>query len=145
MTILKTTKSGFAGFVRDKFTSLPDSWDRMFSTIVSGKWCYSDLRGINFDQAWETCKNTILDVFAGPPRTGVFSPSVQKTLYLSAQKMMAKVAQIDQVEIEMPNVHYFVADLKKIGMENDGQIMMPTDNPHGIIRAALRRVPNSRL
>ncbi|XP_033642931.1 uricase-like [Asterias rubens] len=145
MTILKTTKSGFAGFVRDKFTSLPESWDRIFSTIVSGKWCYKDISGINFDQAWETCKNTILDVFAGPPRTGVFSPSVQQTLYLSAQKMMAKINQIDQVELEMPNVHYFLADLKKIGMENNDEIMMPTVDPHGIIRAALRRVPNSRL
>ena len=31
--------------------------------------------------------------------------------------------QIDQVELEMPNVHYFLADLKKIGMENNDEVV----------------------
>ncbi|XP_038063530.1 uricase-like [Patiria miniata] len=145
MKILKTTQSGFVGFVRDKFTSLPETTDRVFCTAVAGKWLYSKVAGMDFDKTWEICKNCILDIFAGPPETGVYSPCVQQTLYQAAQQMMAKVPQVEQVELEMPNIHYFFADLKKIGMENSGEILMPTSEPHGYIRAAVRRSPSSRL
>ncbi|XP_022094664.1 uricase-like isoform X2 [Acanthaster planci] len=139
MKVLKTTKSGFVGFVRDRFTSLPETTDRILCTSVRGKWSYSSVAGIDFDKTWEICKNTILDIFAGPPETGMYSPSVQQTLYQAAQQIMAKVPQVDKVELEMPNIHYLFADLKKIGMENSGDILVPTDEPRGYIRAAVCR------
>lgn len=43
----------------------------------------------------ETVKTSILDVFAGPPDTGVFSPSVQKTLYDSQKLILSKIPQVN--------------------------------------------------
>nr|DAD48379.1 TPA_asm: hypothetical protein HUJ06_018316 [Nelumbo nucifera] len=40
LAVLKTTKSGFEGFVRDKYTTLPESNERMLATEVSALWRY---------------------------------------------------------------------------------------------------------
>jgi hypothetical protein len=42
----------------------------------------------------ETVKDCILDKFAGPPDTGIFSPSVQNTLYLAERMILDKVDQV---------------------------------------------------
>jgi urate oxidase len=39
-------------------------------------------------------KECILDKFAGPPDTGIFSPSVQNTLYLAERMILDKVEQV---------------------------------------------------
>lgn len=79
--MLKTTKSGFVNFVKDSYTSLPDVSDRILSTVVDARWTYKSLNGLNFCQAFNEVEKALLDHFAGPPDTGLFSPSVQQTLY----------------------------------------------------------------
>ena len=39
-------------------------------------------------------KDTVLEVFAGPATTGIFSPSVQKTLYDTQKLAMARIPQV---------------------------------------------------
>ncbi|XP_038063711.1 uricase-like [Patiria miniata] len=146
MRILKTTQSGFAGYFQDEYTSLPETDDRIVCSNIESKWRYSNIVGVDFDKTWELCKVAILDEFAGPPDIGRFSASIQEILYQCTQRMMKKVAEVDQVELDMPNIHYVFADLKKIGMENTGEIIMPTSDPYGIIRVAVSRThstPNS--
>lgn len=40
-------------------------------------------------------KECILDKFAGPPEEGIFSPSVQNTLYLAEKMILDKVHQVN--------------------------------------------------
>lgn len=47
--MLKTTKSGFSGFVNDEYTLLPESDDRLFSSIVTAKWWYNPDNRNNFE------------------------------------------------------------------------------------------------
>jgi hypothetical protein len=42
----------------------------------------------------KTVKQCILEQFAGPPGTGIFSPSVQNTLYLAERMILDKVEQV---------------------------------------------------
>ena len=35
---------------------------------------------------------------------------------------MFHISQVGRVDMEMPNVHYFLADLAKIGMENNNEV-----------------------
>ena len=56
----------------------------------------------------ETVKSSILDVFAGPPDTGVFSPSVQKTLYDSQKLILSKVPQVTVNTVEGTREQYSV-------------------------------------
>ncbi|XP_078686594.1 uricase-like [Branchiostoma floridae x Branchiostoma belcheri] len=145
MKILKTTQSGFTGFLRDRYTSLPDAEDRCLETVVYSRWRYSTLQGLDFDAAWNIAKSTILEEFAGPPSTGAFSASVQKTLYDAECEILGKVPQISEIEMTMPNVHNFTVDMSKFGLENKDEVLMPVDKPSGNIHAAIRRKTASKL
>lgn len=139
MKIFKTTQSGFKGFVRDKFTSLPETSDRPFCTKVYLKYHFSGTERVDYNGTWECVKNAVLDVFAGPAHTGVYSPSVQNTMFLTSELIFNKLACIDCMDMEMPNIHYFVADLKKISVPNAGELLLPSDTPHGKIAATFSR------
>lgn len=54
LRVLKTTQSGFVGFVKDDYTSLGDARDRIFSTIVQSQWKYQSFNGLNYDKAFDT-------------------------------------------------------------------------------------------
>ncbi|KAL5012963.1 hypothetical protein ScPMuIL_011514 [Solemya velum] len=149
MKILKTTQSAFRNFVDDEYRTLPDVDDRFFSTIVYCRWTYNDVTGLDFDRAWDIVKSAIIDTFAGPPETGVFSPSVQKTLYLAEKNALALIPQVDTIEMTLPNVHYFNIDFKRFPkMEFGGSkqdVYLPTDKPSGNIQATIRRSQTSKL
>ena len=36
--VLKTTQSGYEGFLHDKYTVLPDSYDRILATAITCTW-----------------------------------------------------------------------------------------------------------
>ncbi|XP_067057504.1 uricase-like isoform X1 [Acropora muricata] len=93
MKILKTTQSGFTGFCKDKYTILPESTDRSFCTNVYCRYYFDGTKGVDFDSCWNFAKNTILDEFAGPPQTGVYSPSVQNTLYKAEERILNNIPQ----------------------------------------------------
>ncbi len=50
--MIKTTQSSFEHFIHDEFATLPDTPDRVFSTIVYSKWHYGSTTGVDFDKAW---------------------------------------------------------------------------------------------
>lgn len=52
LKLLKTTQSGFEGFIKDKFTTLPEVKDRCLATQVYCKWRYHWYRDVNFEAAW---------------------------------------------------------------------------------------------
>lgn len=84
MRVLKTTQSGYSGFLHDKFTTLPDVNDRIVATAVTANWRYSTLPS-DYDAAFVAAKDAMVSAFFGPPRGGVYSPSVQFTLFEMAK------------------------------------------------------------
>ncbi|XP_068141669.1 uricase [Drosophila tropicalis] len=142
LRVLKTTQSSFVNFVNDEFRSLPDQYDRIFSTVVDCSWEYSDTESVNFSRAWQTVKNIILKNFAGDPNIGVSSPSVQHTLYLSEKEVLDVLPQVSVISMTMPNKHYFNFDTKhfqKIVPGDNNEVFIPVDKPHGTIYAQLAR------
>ena len=86
LRLLKTTKSGFVNFVQDGYRSLPDTPDRVMSTVVDSYWTYRTLNNLDFCKAFSQVEKSILDHFAGPNDVGLYSSSVQKTVYDSQVK-----------------------------------------------------------
>ncbi|CAB1324730.1 unnamed protein product, partial [Coregonus sp. 'balchen'] len=76
MKVLKTTQSGFEGFFRDRFTTLQEAKDRCFCTSVYARWRYNKVQNVDFDSAWNSVKESIIEKFAGPYDRGEYSPSV---------------------------------------------------------------------
>ncbi|KAM9762171.1 uricase [Menidia menidia] len=145
MKVLKTTQSGFEGFFRDRFTTLQDTKDRCFCTSVYARWRYNKVQDVDFDAAWKTVKETIIERFAGPYDQGEYSPSVQKTLYESQVLVLKRIPEVDEIEIVMPNQHYFIIDMTKMGIANQNEVLLPLDNPSGNITGTVRRKQLARL
>ncbi|XP_053402842.1 uricase-like [Mercenaria mercenaria] len=113
LRVLKTTQSAFKGFVDDEYRTLPYSDDRIFSSVISANWWYGSCFRFDFDTIWQTVKKTLLEGFAGPADKGVFSANVENTLYETAKTALSKIPQIKQMEITLPNKHYFEVDFSK--------------------------------
>lgn len=145
MKVLKTTQSGFEGFLRDRFTTLQETKDRCFCTSVYSRWRYNKVQDVNFDAAWNCVKNTIIEKFAGPYDRGEYSPSVQKTLYESQVLVLNRIPEVDEIEIVMPNQHYFTIDMTKMGLSNKDEVLLPLDNPSGNITGTVRRKQQAKL
>ncbi|XP_028259116.1 uricase [Parambassis ranga] len=145
MKVLKTTQSGFEGFLRDRFTTLQDTRDRCFATSVYSRWRYNKTQDVDFDAAWQCVKETIIEKFAGPYDRGEYSPSVQKTLYDTQVLVLNRVPEVDEIEIVMPNQHYFTIDMTKMGLVNKDEVLLPLDNPSGNITGTVCRKQRARL
>ncbi|XP_004561557.1 uricase [Maylandia zebra] len=145
MKVLKTTQSGFEGFYRDRFTTLKDAKDRFFCTSVYSRWRYNKIQDTDFDAAWKTVKETIIEKFAGPYDRGEYSPSVQKTLYETQVLVLDRLPEVDEIEIIMPNEHYFTIDMTRMGIVNNDEVLLPLDNPSGNITGTVRRKQRARL
>ena len=137
MTVLKTAQSGFAGFLRDELTTLPETNDRLFGTAVTAEWTYTAeaiAAGVKFEQMRRGLRESMVKTFATH-----HSLSVQQTLYAMAQAALAHTDAIDEVFLRMPNRHNLLVDLARFGLDNPNQIFVPTDEPHGTIEATVRR------
>jgi urate oxidase len=133
LVILKTSKSAFTGFKRDRWTTLPDTADRLFGTEATIVWTYSEPKE-DYAAARARLMDTLLTTFANHD-----SLSVQQTLFQMAEDALAVEPGISEVELTMPNRHNLLVDLAKFGQENPNEIFVPTDEPHGHIHAKVVR------
>jgi urate oxidase len=137
LTVMKTTKSAFTGFDRDRYTTLPEVDDRLMATKVSALWGYGETAaegGFDFDGAFDRARQTLLTVLAEH-----FSPSVQTSVWLMATAMLEAEPAIDWVRMVLPNLHHWLVNLEPFGLDNPGVVFTPTTEPHGLIDATVRR------
>jgi urate oxidase len=138
LTVMKTTKSAFTGFDRDRWTTLPEVDDRLMATKVRATWGYrSDLAadaGFDFDAAWERARSTLMHSLAEH-----FSPSVQASIWIMGTAMMDAEPSIEWVRMVLPNLHHWKVDLAPFGLDNPGEVFVSTTEPHGLIDATVRR------
>ncbi|HWQ35144.1 MAG TPA: urate oxidase [Blastocatellia bacterium] len=133
LLILKTTGSGFEGFLRDQFTTLKETSDRILATSVKATWQY-DSPSVPFGTVWRGVRQLILETFAEHD-----SRSVQQTLYAVGETVLNSYAEITEIVLSLPNKHCLPVDLSPFGLENRNEIFLPIDEPHGLIEARLRR------
>ena len=133
LVVMKTTRSGFSGFPRDRFTTLADTDDRLMATKLTAIWRYGSPE-IDFDETWSAVRGTLLEVFAEHD-----SPSVQTSIWIMAKAMLERHEELDEVRMVLPNLHHWPADLSPFGMTNDKLVYVATSEPHGLIEATVRR------
>lgn len=133
LVVMKTTRSGFEGFPRDRYTTLPEADDRLMATKVTAIWRYG-APDIDFDATWTDVRRTLLEVFADHD-----SPSVQTSIWIIAKAMLERYDVLDEVRMVLPNLHHWTVDLAPFGLTNDKQVYVATTEPHGLIEATVRR------
>jgi urate oxidase len=148
--LMKTTQSGFDGFIRDEYTNLQPtgagtaSPDRILCTELVAEWTYraggapeGNFRAENA-KAWQA----MLNRWAGPPGEGIFSPSLQRTTYRMAEEALAQCPAVEEVYLFTPNVHFYTYPLQQFGMKNPNIVFQSTDchtTASGVITTRLRR------
>ncbi|EMC92630.1 hypothetical protein BAUCODRAFT_114390 [Baudoinia panamericana UAMH 10762] len=146
LLVLKSTGSQFWGFHRDEYTRLPETWDRILSTEVEAGWRwrnFSDLEDVKkdveaFDKAFKDVTKITLETFAKEN-----SPSVQNTMYLMSEQILAAAPRVESVEYSLPNKHYFEIDMTWFnGLKNtgkDAEVYAPQSDPNGLIQCTVTR------
>jgi urate oxidase len=110
LLVLKSTGSQFHGFVRDEFTTLSETWDRILSTDIDASWkwnAYPNLQALHdgvavFDKAFDDARAITMKTFAEED-----SPSVQATMYKMCEKILEAAPEVASVSYALPNKHYF--------------------------------------
>lgn len=133
LLVLKTTGSAFEGFIKDEYTTLKETRDRLFATSVKAMWRYSEPT-VNWGLIWRGVRQLLLETFAEHD-----SKSVQQTLYAIGEAVLANFDEIDEISLSLPNKHCLLVDLSPFGMENRNEIFVPIDEPFGLIEATLTR------
>ena len=133
LLILKSTGSGFEDFLRDEFTTLPETSDRIFATKLKATWTYTR-KPKNYSATNEKILSAMLAVFAKN-----FSPSVQVTLFQMGEAALKAAPEISKVHLAMPNKHCLLINLAPFGLENKNELFVPTDEPHGQIEGTVAR------
>ncbi len=133
LVVMKTTRSSFSGFPRDRYTSLPETDDRLMATKITAVWRYA-APVADADATFAAVRTTLLEVFADHD-----SPSVQASVWIMARAMLERHEAIEEIRMVLPNLHHWLVDLAAFGLDNDREIYTPTTEPHGLIEATVRR------
>ncbi len=133
LLVLKTSGSGFEGFLKDSLTTLEDTRDRILKTAIRADWSYAR-RPASFGVVWQDVRRAILAAFADHE-----SRSVQHTLYAMGEAALVAREEISEIHLSLPNQHCLLVDLARLGLENRNEIFVPVDEPHGLIDATVRR------
>ena len=136
LVILKSARSAFTGYPKDRYTTLPETEDRILATSMTAKWRYGAESGAapRYGALFDAVRRTLLAAFAGHD-----SRSVQHTLYAMGQEVLAGHREVVEISITMPNKHHLPVDLERFGLANANEIFVPTAEPYGLIEATLRR------
>jgi len=133
LTILKTSKSSFTGYIKDRLTTLKPATDRIFGTCATIRWDYIS-PGQNFADVRARIVAALLSAFAAH-----HSMSVQHTLFDMGKAALSTAPEIARIHLAMPNLHHLLADLTPFGQDNPNHIFVPVDEPHGYIEASVER------
>ncbi len=133
LIVLKTTNSGWENYLHEEFTTLPETDDRILSTVVTAKWVYESTE-LDFGEIWREVKEQVLTTF-----TDHYSPSMQNTLYVMGKAVLERFSAIEKIHFSFPNRHHILYNLERFGMENDKEIFHGDPEPYGLIEGWVER------
>jgi urate oxidase len=132
-TFMKTTQSGWANYTKDKYTTIPETHDRMAATAMEASWRWSKAPA-SYEAANATILATALKVFAT-----TYSNSVQDSLYRMGTAVLEAVPELIDFSAACPNKHYLLINLTPFGLDNNNEVFVATDDPHGQIECTVAR------
>ena len=132
-TFMKSTQSGWENFHKDAYATLPPTNDRICGTSMVASWKWS-AKPASYPATNAKILDTLLEVFAT-----TYSPSVQNSIYRMGEAALAAVPEISEITMACPNMHYIPINLTAFGLDNNNDVFLPTDEPHGQIECTVGR------
>jgi urate oxidase len=137
MVLLNTTDSEFRGFIRDRYTTLPEADDRILATAVDAAWRHTSTdpaAGTDWGASSSGAVDALVAAFVTPR-----SLSLQQTLYGMGDAVLRERPELAEVRLSLPNRHHFLVDLSPFGLDNPGQVFYAADRPYGLIEGRVLR------
>ena len=132
-TFLKSTQSGWVGYVMDEYTTLPPTTDRIAATAMDATWAWRTAPA-DFPAANAAVLAAMLEVFGT-----TYSDGIQDSLYRMGEAALAAVPELETIRMACPNKHYIPVDLAPFGLSSDNTVFVATDEPHGQIECEVGR------
>jgi urate oxidase len=132
-TFMKATQSGWEKYVKDSYTTIMETSDRMCATSMVASWKWS-ARPASYPSTNAKILTTLLEVFST-----TYSASVQDSLYRMGEAALVAVPEISEISMACPNMHFILMNLSAFGLDNNNQVFLPTDEPHGQIECTVGR------
>jgi urate oxidase len=133
LVVLKSTGSEFHGFLKDEYTTLAETHDRILSTSIVARWRYEHT-DVDWDKSYESIKLLLLQRFAQ-----IHSLALQQTLHGMGVTVLEEHPEVAEIRFSAPNKHHFLVDLSPFGVENPGEVFHAADRPYGLIEATVLR------
>ena len=89
----------------------------------------------------------VFEHFSGNPVTGVYSPSVQKTIYDISKEVLKAHPELEKISFRLPNIHYYLVNFSdfKTDQKNNNEVFYTFDGAHGQIEATIQRPQKAKL
>jgi urate oxidase len=133
MVVLRSAGSEFHGYLTDRFTTLPETDDRILATAVTARWRFAALE-VDWAESFSAARQALLQAFARH-----HSLSLQQTLYQMGRAVLEARPEIAEVRLSLPNRHHFPVDLEPFGLVNENEVFFAADRPYGLIEGTVRR------
>ncbi|MFD8481532.1 factor-independent urate hydroxylase [Kitasatospora sp. NPDC059673] len=139
LVVMNTTDSEFWGYLKDRYTTLQEAYDRILATQVTARWAFGfDGRDGQEQPGWndsyQEVRRHLLEAFAD-----TYSYSLQQTLHAMGTRVLDHRAEVDEVRLELPNKHHFLVDLAPFGLKNENEVYFAADRMYGLIEGTVHR------
>jgi urate oxidase len=131
LLLLRSSGSSFTGYQRDRFTTLPETEDRIMATIVMAEW---EHRETPHEEEWTRTRDALVSAFSDHD-----SPSVQFTLYRMATAALEANSNLERITLRLPNRHHLPFDVSRFEVHPSGRVFHATTEPYGLIEATVER------
>jgi urate oxidase len=133
LVLLNTTDSEFHGYPRDRYTTLPETTDRILATAVDARWRHLT-DSADWDESFAGAKDALVAAFVG-----TYSYSLQQTLYAMGERLLQSRPEVAEVRLALPNKHHYLVDLSPFDLENPREVFIAGDRPYGLIEGTVTR------
>ena len=133
LVLLKSTGSEFRGFLKDGYTTLAETDDRVLATSLAARWRYRG-SSVAWDETFPDVRRLLIERFAQ-----LHSRALQQTLWEMGSAVLEAHPEIAEVSLSAPNKHHFLVDLAPFGLDNPGEVFFAADRPYGLIEATVTR------
>jgi urate oxidase len=138
LVLLNSTDSEFRGYLKDPYTTLPETRDRILATAVTAQWRHGIGRhGIDdtdWDDSYAGVRGALVEAFVD-----TYSLSLQQTLYQMGRRVLEKRPEVVEMRLSLPNKHHLLVDLAPFGLANQNEVFVAADRPYGLIEGSVLR------
>ena len=133
LVLMNTTDSEFVGYIKDRYTTLPEATDRVLATSVTAAWRHAAVTpDTDWNASYTAARRALAAAF-----TGTYSRALQETLFAMGRAVLGSAAGLAEVRLSLPNRHHFLVDTAPFGLPNEGTVFHADDRPYGLIEATV--------